>query len=290
MHDLRQSRATHASYNGLLAPADPRMSIVNIAAYKFVSLADTPALRERLLACCTELALKGTILLAPEGINLFLAGERAALDAFLAQLRSDARFADIPVKESLSAAVPFGRLRVRLKREIITMRHAATQPMDGRAPAVDAPTLQRWIQRGHDDDGRELVLLDTRNTYETALGTFTGAVAYPLANFGDFPAAIATDHARYADKTVVPYCTGGIRCEKAALHMRALGMTHVYQLDGGILGYLEHTDGSGWRGDCFVFDQRVAVNADLAPTQAKLAPAQAHKAETHVKPASHTAP
>ena len=241
------------------------MSIANIAAYKFVGLDDTPALRERLFAHCAELALKGTILLAPEGINLFLAGARVATDAFLLQLRDDPRFADIQVKQSTSAIVPFARLRVRLKREIITMRHAAIRPTDGRAPAVDATTLQRWIERGHDDTGRELVLLDTRNTYETELGGFTGAVSYPLAHFSDFPAVIAADRARYAGKTVVPYCTGGIRCEKAALHMRGLGLTHVYQLDGGILGYLEHSNGGGWHGACFVFDQRGAINAELAP-------------------------
>lgn len=241
------------------------MSIINAAAYKFVSLTDLPALRDALLARCGALALKGTILLAPEGINLSLAGTREAIDAFLLQLRQDPRFADLSVKESRSASVPFGRLRVRLKREIITMHHAAIQPNNGRAPAVDAPTLQRWIDHGHDDDGRELVLLDTRNGYETALGKFAGAVDYPLAHFSDFPAAVAADRTRFAGKTVVPYCTGGIRCEKAALHMRELGLDHVYQLDGGILGYLEHTDGSGWHGDCFVFDQRIAINRQRLP-------------------------
>ncbi len=185
------------------------------------------------------------------------------------------------MKESLSAAVPFNRLLVRVKREIISMRHSAIQPAEGRAPAVDALTLQRWLQCGHDDDGRELVLLATRNTYESALGSFTGAVTYPLMNFADFPAALAGDHVRYAGKTVVAYCTGGIRCEKAALHMHKRGMTHVNQLDGGILGYLEHTDGSGWHGDCFVFDQGVAVDEDLTPTQARSTPAEPHIAPLH---------
>ncbi len=260
------------------------MSIVNIAAYKFVSLGDPPVLRERLLATCAALALQGTILLAAEGINLFLAGTRVAIDTFLLRLRSDARFADIQVTESLSTTVPFGHLRVHLKREIITMRQAAIRPTQGRAPTVSATVLQRWIRRGRDDEGREVVLLDTRNMYETALGSFTGAVTYPLARFGDFPAAIAADRGRYADKTVVPFCTGGIRCEKAALHMCELGLTHVYQLDGGILGYLAHTDGSGWHGDCFVFDQRGAVNAVLAPTADN-----AEVASSAVNPGTQTA-
>ena len=242
------------------------MSIVNIAAYKFIRLDDLPGLRERLRECCESAALKGTILLAPEGINLFLAGGREGIDQFLAHLHADARFADMAVKESLSDSVPFGRLRVRLKREIISMRQPTIRPEGGRAPAVDAPTLQRWLSSGHDDDGRDVVLLDTRNDYEIALGRFSGAVDYALANFTAFPAAIAADRQRYAGKTVVSYCTGGIRCEKAALHMQALGMEHVYQLDGGILKYLEQTDGAHWQGDCFVFDGRVAVDKRLLPS------------------------
>jgi len=246
-------------------PAKLPMSIVNIAAYQFVSLDDLDALRQRLRERCESAGLKGTILLAPEGINLFLAGAAQAIDDFVDWLRADARFADMVPKRSLSAQLPFGRLRVRLKREIISMRQHAIRPQNGRAPAVDAPTLQRWLADGHDDAGRELVMLDTRNTYETAHGRFAGAIDYALANFTAFPAAIAADRARYAGKTVVSYCTGGIRCEKAALYMQALGMDHVYQLDGGILGYLEHTDGAHWQGDCFVFDGRVALDKRLQP-------------------------
>ena len=242
------------------------MSIVNIAAYKFIRLDDLPGLRERLRERCESAALKGTVLLAPEGINLFLAGGREGIDPFLAHLHADSRFADMAVKESLSDHVPFGRLRVRLKREIISMRQPTIQPEGGRAPAVDAPTLQRWLSRGHDDAGRDVVLLDTRNEYEIALGRFRGAVDYALANFTAFPAAIAADRQRYAGKTVVSYCTGGIRCEKAALHMQALGMDHVYQLEGGILKYLEQTDGVHWQGDCFVFNGRVAVDKRLLPS------------------------
>jgi UPF0176 protein len=245
------------------------MSIVNISAYKFISLDDLPALRERLLSCCEALALKGTILLAPEGINLFLAGTREQIDRFIASLHEDDRFVDIAPKESLSDSVPFGRMRVRIKREIITMRRPTIRPESGRAPAVDASTLQRWLDQGHDDDGREVVLLDTRNDYETDMGKFPQAIEYRLASFTGFPKAIAADRARYAGKTVVSYCTGGIRCEKAALHMSALGMEHVYQLEGGILKYLEQTDATHWQGECFVFDGRVAVGADLLPLPAE---------------------
>jgi len=246
------------------------MSIVNISAYKFVSLDELPGLREHMLERCTALALKGTILLAPEGINLFLAGDRGAIDSFITWLHTDARFADIRPKESPSDAVPFGRMRVRLKKEIITMRLPTIQPEGGRAPAVDAATLQRWLDQGHDDEGREVVLLDTRNDYETDLGKFPQAVDYRIASFTEFPAAIAADRARYEGKTVVSYCTGGIRCEKAVLHMQNLGMPHVYQLEGGILKYLEQTDAPHWQGDCFVFDERGAVDTTLAPASLPL--------------------
>jgi UPF0176 protein len=145
------------------------------------------------------------------------------------------------------------------------MRLPTIRPEGGRAPAVDAAPLQRWLDQGHDDNGREVVLLDTRNDYETDVGKFPQAVDYRIASFTAFPTAIAADRARYEGKTVVSYCTGGIRCEKAVLHMQDLGMPHVYQLEGGILKYLEQTDATHWRGDCFVFDERGAVDKQLAP-------------------------
>jgi UPF0176 protein len=238
--------------------------IVNVAAYRFVPLADLPALRDALRARAEALALKGTVLLAPEGINLFLAGAREGVDGFLAWLGEDERFAGLPVKESLSDHVPFGRLRVRLKREIITLR-APVAPHEGRAPAVDAATLKRWLDQGHDDAGREVLLLDTRNAYETDVGRFAGAIDYRIPSFTALPEAVLADRERYLGKTVVSYCTGGIRCEKAALHLSALGLGEVHQLEGGILKYLEETDGSHWEGDCFVFDGRGAVDRRLEP-------------------------
>jgi UPF0176 protein len=241
------------------------MCIVNVSAYKFIVLDDLPALRKRLLASCEGLGLKGTILLAAEGINVFLAGSREMIDGFIALLHADPRFADITPKESLSDDVPFGRMRVRLKCEIITMRQPTIRPEGGRAPAVDAATLERWLDQGHDDKGREVVLLDTRNDYETELGKFPQAVDYGIASFTEFPAALAADRARYEGKTIVSYCTGGIRCEKAVLHMHDVGLDHAYQLDGGILKYLEQTDGKYWQGDCFVFDARGALGTDLLP-------------------------
>ncbi|WP_232821058.1 sulfurtransferase [Dyella sp. C11] len=244
----------------------PAMSILNLSAYRFVQLDDLPTLRERVLERCEALALKGTILLAPEGINLFLAGAREPIDAFMDWLRTDPRFAGLEPKESISDAVPFGRMRVRLKKEIITMRMPTIRPEGGRAPSVAPVTLQRWLAQGRDDDGREVVLLDTRNDYETDVGLFENAVDYRIASFTEFPAALAADRARFENKTVVSYCTGGIRCEKAALHMQDIGIEHVFQLEGGILKYFEETDGAHWNGDCFVFDERGAVDKALAPS------------------------
>jgi UPF0176 protein len=242
------------------------MSTLNISAYKFVGLDDLVALRESLRARCEAWALKGTILLAPEGINLFLAGSREAIDTFMDALREDARFADIVPKESYSDAPPFKRMRVRLKKEIITMRAPLIRPELGRAPAVAPATLRRWLDQGHDDDGRPVVLLDTRNDYEVDVGTFEQVVDYRLSSFTGFPDAVAADRERFDGKTVVSFCTGGIRCEKAAIHMQGIGIEHVYQLEGGILKYFEDVGGAHWRGDCFVFDGRGALDPNLAPT------------------------
>jgi len=239
--------------------------IINAAAYKFVSLDDLPALRERLLGQAQALQLKGTVLLAPEGINLFLAGPPEAVDGYLQWLRTDARFADLQAKLSGSDEVPFQRMRVRIKREIIRMNHPAIRPEAGRAPSVDGATLARWLAQGRDDAGRPLLLLDTRNAFEVDVGTFESAVDWRLERFSQFPAAAQEHLDEMRDKTVVSFCTGGIRCEKAALYLAEAGVPHVYQLEGGILKYFEETGGAGFKGGCFVFDERVALDAALAP-------------------------
>ena len=245
----------------------PAANTLNIAAYRFVALPDAAALREPLFNAAQTHALKGTILLAEEGINLFLAGPADAVRGFVAgTLQRDARLAHLELKESWSSAVPFARLKVRLKREIIRMNHPTIQPAAGRAPAVDAATLARWLDHGRDDAGRELVLLDTRNAFELQAGRFSGALDWGLQRFSDFPAALAAHGDALRDKTVVSYCTGGIRCEKAALLMRELGHEHTLQLDGGILKYFEQVGHRHFDGDCFVFDERVALDPGLAPS------------------------
>jgi UPF0176 protein len=240
--------------------------VLNIAAYRFVDIADADLLRARLAQRAEAASLKGTVLIAPEGINLFLAGAPDGVRGWLAALRDDPRFAGLEAKESLSERVPFRRLRVRLKREIIRMNHPAVRPASGRAPAVDAATLARWLAAGRCDAGRQIALLDTRNAFEVDAGAFEGAIDWRLKQFSDFPAALEAHRADLEGKTVVSYCTGGIRCEKAALLMHERGLPHVLQLDGGILKYFEATQGAPhWRGDCFVFDDRIALNAALDP-------------------------
>jgi UPF0176 protein len=240
-------------------------AVLNIAAYRFVELGDLPALRAQLFHRADTLGLKGTVLLAPEGINLFLAGAPQAVRDWLLALQTDTRFAGLDVKESFSAQPPFQRLRVRLKREIIRMNQPTIRPAAGRAPSVDAPTLARWLHNGRCDAGREVVMLDTRNGFEVDHGAFEGALDWRLSKFSDFPAALARHRADLADKTVVSYCTGGIRCEKAAIWMREQGLPHTLQLDGGILKYFELEPGAPhYRGTCFVFDEREALDPSLA--------------------------
>lgn len=243
-------------------------SVVNIAAYKFVSLDALPELRARLLAQAADAGLKGTILLADEGINLFLAGPADGIDAFLACVRADARFADLEVKVSHSRDVPFRKLLVKIKREIIRMDHPAIRPAAGRAPGVDAHTLARWLEQGTDDAGRPVVMLDTRNAFEVDEGTFKNAIDWRIERFTQFPAAVQAHRAELEGKTVVSFCTGGIRCEKAAIYMNEAGIENVYQLDGGILKYFEETGGPGYEGKCFVFDERISLDPALAPSKA----------------------
>lgn len=241
--------------------------ILNISSYLFVSLTDTQALRESIRSQAGALHLKGTVLLAEEGINLFLAGAPDAVRGFVAWLRGDARFAALAPKESLSDAVPFGKLLVKVKPEIIRMNHPQFRPESGRAPAVDALTLARWLDAGHDDSGREVVMLDTRNAFEVDHGRFENAIDWRIAKFTEFPQALREHAAELQGKTVVSYCTGGIRCEKAALFMAEAGVENVLQLEGGILKYFEEAGGRHFDGHCFVFDERESVDAALLPTR-----------------------
>jgi UPF0176 protein len=241
------------------------LPILNISAYRFVELTDTAALQARIQAKAADHHLLGTVLLASEGINVFLAGAAPGVHAFLAWLKEDPRLHGIEAKMSWSSAAPFAKLRVKIKHEIIRMNHPTIAPAHTRAPTVNAHTLARWLDQGHDGAGRPVITLDTRNDFEVGHGHFRGAQHWGLQKFSDFPQAAQAHQARLAGHTVVSYCTGGIRCEKAALYLDRLGVGNVLQLDGGILKYFEHTDGRHFIGSCFVFDERIAVDAQLQP-------------------------
>jgi len=242
------------------------LHILNISCYKFTPLPDADQLRQTLLERAHDLSLKGTVLLAEEGINFFLAGPAQAVRSFVEQLKQDPRFADLAPKESWSETVPFRKMLVKVKNEIIRMNHPTIKPADGRAPSVAPATVKRWLDQGHDDNGRPVVTLDTRNDFEVDEGTFDNAIDWRITKFTEFPDAFRAHLDELKDKTVVSFCTGGIRCEKAAILMREEGLEHVYQLEGGILKYFEETDGSHYQGGCFVFDERRALGADLQAT------------------------
>lgn len=239
--------------------------ILNIAAYRFVHLDDPAAVADRVQLLAGAGGLRGTVLVAGEGINLSVAGHADAIQAFLDSLGADMRFAALAVKRSWSATQPFARLKVKLKPEIIAFRRGHSSPAWQRAPSVGPTSLARWIRRGSDDDGRRLVLLDVRNREEVGHGTFAGAMSLAIDNFTDFADAVEPHRDDLRDATIVSFCTGGIRCEKAAAWLHEQGMDNVLQLDGGILGYFEAVGGEGYAGRCFVFDARIAVAPDLTP-------------------------
>lgn len=238
---------------------------LNIAAYQFAELDELPRRRVALKAFCAERALKGTILLAEEGINLFVSGVSDAVTELVEYLREDPRLADLEVKESYSEKIAFKRMLVKIKREIIAFGIEGITPREYTSPRLPAHDLKQWL-----DEGREVVLLDVRNDFECELGTFHNAERIQVDHFRDFPAAIERLPAEWKRKPVVTFCTGGIRCEKAAPLMERAGFEDVYQLEGGILKYFESCGGDHYDGDCFVFDRRVSLDPNLEETDATL--------------------
>jgi UPF0176 protein len=237
--------------------------ILNIAAYKFLPLADLRALRTRLQTLCKDENLKGTILLSPEGINLFVAGETPGIDRLLTELRSWPGLADLQPKVSETDHQPFRRMLVRLKKEIIAFGVEGIDPSRRTSPKLAAKELKRWL-----DEGRPVTLLDTRNDYEVKLGTFKNALPIGIDHFREFPDAVARLAPELKKQPLVMFCTGGIRCEKAGPFMQREGFESVYQLDGGILKYFEECGGEHYAGECFVFDQRVGLDPSLHETGA----------------------
>ena len=235
--------------------------IVVDAFYRFTSLPDFAAQQAPLLAVADEHGVKGTILLAPEGVNGTIAGTRAGVDAVLAELKSFPGCARLDWKESLANENPFHRMKVRLKKEIVTMGVSGIAPELSYERYVEPHDWNRVIS------DPETIVIDTRNDYEVGIGAFEGAVNPQTSSFRDFPEWFRKFRAEHDVRKVAMYCTGGIRCEKSTAFLRAEGIDDVVHLKGGILKYLETVpkEQSLWRGECFVFDQRVSVGHDLAP-------------------------
>jgi len=239
--------------------------ILNVAAYRFVAIADPAAVAEWLRGLAEARELKGSVLVAAEGINLFLAGQAKDVHGLMEDLGRDLRFLGMTPKFSHSHSRPFRRLRVKVKREIISFSGRIRTPDASRAPGVSPLTLRDWLRQGHDDAGRELVLLDTRNQQEVAFGSFKQAIKLPIDRFTQLPEALEAHRDALRGKAVVSFCTGGIRCEKAAPWMAEAGYGDVLQLEGGILAYFEQVGGEAYEGGCFVFDERVVLDPDLQP-------------------------
>jgi UPF0176 protein len=233
--------------------------LIVAALYRFTRFADPEGVRGPLRDVCEAEGVKGSLLLASEGINGTIAGTRAGIDAVLAHVRGLPGCVDLEWKESTAAEMPFGRMKVRLKREIVTMGVPGTDPNALVGTYVDPSDWNALIA------APDVAVIDTRNDYETAIGTFQGAVDPGTESFRDFPAWWEQNRDRFHNKRIAMFCTGGIRCEKSTAYLKAQGVEEVYHLHGGILKYLEEVpeDQSLWQGGCFVFDERVAVGHGL---------------------------
>ena len=236
-------------------------SVVNIAGYKFEPLVDPIDLVSLYQKKCDELELKGTMLISKNGINFSLAGTQKATDTIVAFLEEDNRFLNIPLKVTYSETQPFRRMKVRLKKEIISLGRKDINPRELTGERISPQDLKNLL-----DNKEDVLVLDTRNEYETRVGKFENAIDLNLDTFRDFPKAIESLPEEYKDKQIVMYCTGGIRCEKASAVMMKAGFADVKQLEGGVLDYFKETGGAYWEGDCFVFDERVALDTKLNET------------------------
>ena len=236
---------------------------IRIAAfYKFVPLPDYESLRAPLLRCCQAASVRGSILLAAEGINATIAGTDSAVDAVLAHLRKDARFADLAVKDACHDSIPFRRMKVRLKKEIVALKAADADPRKQVGEYVEPDDWNALISQA------DVLVIDARNQYEVQLGSFCGALNPGTESFSELPRYLDETLDAEQHKQVALFCTGGIRCEKATALLLTRGFEHVYHLRGGILGYLERvpSEESLWQGECFVFDERGAVRHAEPPT------------------------
>lgn len=241
------------------------MTFLNLSGYHFKPLENLPAVKALLLEKAEELSVKGTILLSPEGINLFLSGPENECTVLLNTVCENLNItqSDLELKPSWSDSIAFNRFLVRLKKEIIAFDSLYNH--DHSAPYVSPTELEQWLS----EDPENVVMLDTRNLYESRFGSFVNAVIPPIDTFKEFkPFCDTIDHLK--DKKIVTFCTGGIRCEKAATFMKEKGFQNVFQLKGGILRYFEETQSQHYEGECFVFDKRVSLKPNLEISDKKV--------------------
>ena len=237
------------------------LEFLNVAGYKFEPLENLDSLIPEFQNKCDELGLKGSVYLSPNGINFSIAGTEENIDTYIQFMEEDSRFRDIPLKKTFSGTQPFRRMKVRLKKEIISLGRDDINPRELTGDYISPRELFEMYETKED-----VIVLDTRNEYETRVGLFENAVDLQLDTFRDFPSAIEALPEEYKDKQIVMYCTGGIRCEKASAVMMKAGFSDVKQLEGGVLDYFKETGGAYWNGDCFVFDERVALDKELKET------------------------
>ena len=241
------------------------MNIANITGYKFTPIEDTSNLQKDISNCSNKLKLKGTVLISNKGLNFSVAGTRDNVDTFIEFLYSYERFKNIPIKTTYNDYQPFRKMLVRIKKEIISMGVDDIDPFVFTGAKISPLELNEKLNNNED-----VVLLDTRNEYEVRLGTFENAIDLNLDSFRDFPNEMEYLKKTLEGKDIVMFCTGGVRCEKASALMLKNGFQNVRQIDGGIINYFKETGGNHWKGDCFVFDDRVALDKDLLETDYKL--------------------
>jgi len=238
----------------------------NISGYKFIALDELETLRENFRSLMLKHQLNGTIYVCHEGVNIALTGNIDDMKNFQSELAEDERFQNIFFKESFSKERPFQKVVVKIKPEVIAMGIENIDVSQGEGTHLEPEEFKQWL----DQNDQDVVVLDTRNHYEFNAGTFANAINPNIETFKEFPEFVDSLPEEYKEKKVVIFCTGGVRCEKAAPMMKQKGFKNIYQIHGGILNYLEKCGGAHWHGDCFVFDDRIAVNADLKETGARV--------------------
>lgn len=237
------------------------MNIANITGYKFTPITDTKLLQEKIINLSEENNLKGTVLISDKGINFSVAGLIENTSKFVKVIKKDKQFSDIDIKTTFNEYQPFRKMLVRIKKEIISMGVDEINPYEFTGEKIKPVELNKKL-----DAGEDVILLDTRNEYEVRLGTFENAIDLNLDSFRDFPTKINGLREQIGDKEIVMFCTGGVRCEKASALMLKSGFKNVKQIDGGVINYFKETGGAHWNGDCFVFDDRVALDKELNET------------------------